>query len=90
LSRPANALKEMRGTVEIEEKEETPITYCPHCNANLRGEPIPENIAHHYSGTHWGRRIGIYDFELDRVVKWECPDCHGTWERKWDQNGWLE
>jgi hypothetical protein len=63
-------------------KVETPIEYCPHCNSNLRGDPIPDDIAHNYSGTHWKRKIGIYDFFTDRTVAWQCPDCNGQWERK--------
>lgn len=63
------------------EKVETPIEYCPHCNANLRGEPIPEDIAHNYSNTHWKRKIGIYDIRRDRNTHWQCPDCDGQWER---------
>lgn len=63
-------------------KNETPIEYCPHCNANLRGDPIPKNIAHHYLGTHWQRKVGIYDYELDKTVAWQCPDCGERWERK--------
>lgn len=30
----------------------------------------------------WGRAIGLSDLKLDRVTRWECPDCHKTWERK--------
>lgn len=67
------------------EKVETPIEYCPHCNINLRGDPIPEDIAHLYSSTRWGRKIGIYDFYKDRTVGWKCPDCNGEWERiEWE------
>lgn len=27
----------------------------------------------------WGRQIGIYDDELDRTVRWQCPDCGHEW-----------
>ena len=23
----------------------------------------------------WGREIGVYDVERDRVARWRCPDC---------------
>lgn len=63
-------------------KIEDEIEYCPHCNGNLRGDKIPEDIAHYYSGTHWSRKIGIYSIGLDRTVEWECPDCMGRWKRE--------
>lgn len=57
---------------------------CPHCNTNLIGDPIPEDIVENYSGTHWRREIaidggwaGIYD----GVVAYRCPDCAGEWPR---------
>ena len=28
----------------------------------------------------WGRQIGIYDMELDRTIKWKCPDCNYEWD----------
>ena len=28
----------------------------------------------------WGRQIGIYDMELDRTVRWQCPDCKHEWK----------
>jgi hypothetical protein len=41
--------------------------------------------ASHYGATategHWGRQIGIYDFEKDRTVANQCPDCYGEWPR---------
>ncbi|GAB6989534.1 hypothetical protein [Paenibacillus pini] len=62
-------------------KRGTEIEYCPHCNANLRGDSIPDDIVHNYSGTHWSRKIGLYDKSRDRTVAYECPDCGGQWER---------
>lgn len=54
--------------------------YCPHCNADLQGDPIPDKIKHHYSGTHWRREIGIEDpTKYDGIWEWMCPDCNGTW-----------
>ncbi|WP_062355021.1 hypothetical protein [Bacillus kwashiorkori] len=59
------------------------IEYCPHYGANLQGEPIPEKEQHHYGGaTHFTRKIGISSLELDRVIKWQCPDCKQDWERE--------
>jgi len=51
---------------------------CPKCNTNWIGDPIPEDIAHHYSGTHWKREIGIdgsYMCIYDGLVAIKCPDC---------------
>ncbi len=55
--------------------------YCPSCDADLRGEPIPDETREHYSVTHYSRRIGIYDRRLDRTVAWRCPDCGYEWPR---------
>jgi hypothetical protein len=58
------------------------IEYCPFCNANLQGEPIPKELRKHYgNSTHGSRKIGISSLEQDRVIKWECPDCHQQWDR---------
>lgn len=51
---------------------------CPKCNSSWLGEPIPEDIRHHYSGTHWERQIGIDGDHLgiyDGIVALQCPDC---------------
>lgn len=29
----------------------------------------------------WGKKIGIYDMELDRTTHWKCPECAHEWER---------
>lgn len=29
----------------------------------------------------WGREIGIYDMDEDRVVAHSCPDCGHQWPR---------
>jgi hypothetical protein len=55
---------------------------CPHCNANLQGEPIPEEQQKFYNSTHFIKKIGIYDLVKDRTVKWKCSDCGGEWDRK--------
>jgi hypothetical protein len=59
---------------------------CPHCNASWIGAPIPEQHRENYGGhTHFNDAIAI--IANDRVVCWECPDCHSrfkayTWERQ--------
>jgi hypothetical protein len=54
---------------------------CPHCNASLIGDPIPEDIREHYSPPyHWRREIGMeYPEKYDGIWEWKCPDCGGTW-----------
>lgn len=44
--------------------------------------------AAYYSGwnehgelNRWGRKIGISSMEHDRVMEWQCPDCHKRWKR---------
>lgn len=51
---------------------------CPKCNASWIGSKIPDDIAHHYYGTHWKREIGIDGKFLgiyDGLVALRCPDC---------------
>jgi len=51
---------------------------CPKCNASWIGGKIPDDIAHHYDGTHWRREIGIdggYMGIYDGIVAYRCPDC---------------
>lgn len=55
---------------------------CPGCDVSLIGDPIPNDIAHMYGGTHWRRDImievrGVYDGGLYFV----CPDCDHAWPR---------
>lgn len=50
---------------------------CPHCLAELQGDPIPEDSQKLYGATHFSRKIGLYDQTKDRTVKWMCPDCKG-------------
>lgn len=54
--------------------------FCPHCSADLWGDPIPEGIRENYSPPYrWRRDTGISDRDADRIVAWECPDCHKRW-----------
>lgn len=55
--------------------------FCPHCHADLQGEPIPEKLQPSYGATHFSRKIGISSIELDRIIKWKCPDCGHEWMR---------
>jgi transposase-like protein len=54
---------------------------CPHCNADLQGEPIPKEQQESYGATHFSRKIGLYDLGKDRTVKYKCPDCNGEWDK---------
>lgn len=57
-------------------------TECPHCGANLIGDPIPERLRANYSAPyHWRREIMIVDPDKDMVVAYECPDCGKRWPR---------
>jgi len=58
---------------------------CPHCDADLRGEPIPVESRRHYGdSTHYSRLIGIeIPGVYDGVLYWQCPDCGRRWNR-WD------
>jgi hypothetical protein len=56
--------------------------HCPYCAADLNGEPIPESVREHYSGTRWRRELGceirgVYD----GVLFWVCPDCGRPFHR---------
>ncbi len=55
--------------------------HCPKCNADLRGEPIPEKDREMFGGhTHFLKVISIYNRDRDRTVKWKCPDCGHEWD----------
>ncbi|MED1674219.1 hypothetical protein P4U77_11900 [Pallidibacillus thermolactis subsp. kokeshiiformis] len=57
--------------------------YCPYCGSDLQGPPIPLENRHNYGGaTHFSRKIGISSRELDRVIKWQCPNCDKEWKRE--------
>lgn len=52
--------------------------YCPKCNTDLQGQPIPKEFRHNYSKntTHYSRVLGIqYLGGYDGVSEWRCPDC---------------
>ncbi len=57
------------------------IEYCPNCNANFQGDPIPEEDQHLFGATHFSRKIGMYSLEEDRTTGWMCPDCGHKWGR---------
>jgi hypothetical protein len=55
---------------------------CPHCGADLKGEPIPEVDRKTFGwATHFDRRIGVYDTGQDLTIAWKCPDCEKEWPR---------
>lgn len=57
---------------------------CPNCGVSWIGDPIPDDIAEHYSGTHWRREIGISGLFLgiyDGTVAIRCPDCKEEFPR---------
>lgn len=54
---------------------------CPHCKADLQGEPIPKESQKVYGSAHFTRKIGISSIEADRIIKWKCPDCNKEWDR---------
>lgn len=65
---------------------------CPHCEADLKGAPIPEEDLHLYypPGTpdadlkpkHYRREIMVQVSEVyDGGLYFKCPDCGGTWPR---------
>ena len=59
-------------------------TNCPHCKANLLGEPIPQEYIdegfYREGATHYKREIGMeYPEKYDGVWHYMCPDCKGTW-----------
>jgi transposase-like protein len=53
--------------------------YCPYCNSDLQGEPIPEQSQKAYGATHFTRKLGITSIEGDRIIMWKCPDCNEEW-----------
>lgn len=63
---------------------------CPHCGADLKGDPIPEEYRHFYgNATHFRREIGVEVRGVyDGVLYWRCPDCGGSWHR-WPEGSHL-
>ena len=53
--------------------------FCPYCNANLQGDPIPKESQKGYGATHFTRKIGISTIQDDRITKWKCPGCDKEW-----------
>lgn len=59
--------------------------FCPLCNADLRGDPIPQEYIDkgYYGKSRWYSRMigveirGVYD----GVLYYACPDCGGAWQR---------
>ncbi len=62
---------------------------CPHCGADLRGDPIPteyleQNLYGAWDGEprYYRRLIGVEDPRIyDSVLFSECPDCNRRWHR---------
>lgn len=54
--------------------------FCPYCNTNLQGKQIPKEQQISYGATHFTRKIGMYDLEKDKTIKWKCPECNGEWD----------
>lgn len=51
---------------------------CPHCGADLQGEPIPGDDDRHLS-----RKVGVeVPGFYDGTAYWCCPDCRLAWERE--------
>lgn len=65
---------------------------CPKCNADLTGEPIPQEYIdeglYAPGSTHYSRKIGIETRDYDGVLFWQCPDCGWRWHR-WSEGGPL-
>lgn len=58
--------------------------YCPVCQADWQGNPIPEEYREKYYGgrTHYHRLIGVEIWgKYDGVHHWECPDCKKNFPR---------
>lgn len=68
----------MKGNDVVNDSKE----YCPYCNADLQGEPIPKESQKFYRATHFTRKIGITSIEFDSIRKWQCPDCQKEWGRR--------
>ena len=50
---------------------------CPKCNSSWIGDKIPDDLAEHYTATHWRREIGIDGGLMgiyDGIVALRCPD----------------
>ena len=66
---------------------------CPHCQASLVGEPIPEDILHLFNPldwdptappptTHFRKEVGInHPGTYDGALYYACWKCGGAWNR---------
>lgn len=55
-------------------------------NGHYKGwtdKQIQDMVSSNYSAPYiWGRQIGIeYQGSYDGILRWQCPDCKGTWDR---------
>ena len=70
--------------MEIPQEEQ-----CPHCLADLRGNPIPQeyiDAGYYGTHTHYSRKIGVDLMGVyDGVLYWMCPDCSKAWHR-WSED----
>lgn len=58
------------------------IEECPHCHADLRDKPIPEEDKKFFGDKeYFSRLIGIEDDSYDGVSYWCCPECWTVWNR---------
>lgn len=66
--------------------EEGKYTKEPRLLSHAEAEKRADEVASNYGATKdkgkWGREIGIYSMELDRTVRWKCPDCDHEWARR--------
>jgi hypothetical protein len=63
---------------------------CPVCKSSFIGEKIPDDIKHHYVGTHWRKEIAIDGGFLgiyDGTVAVRCPECESEFPR--DESKWA-
>ena len=68
---------------------------CPHCGADLRGDPIPQEYidAGYYAPgtTHYRRNIGVEVPGIyDGILYWQCPDCLLAWVRNFGRGDRLD
>lgn len=66
-----------------------PSDPCPHCGAELEGDPIPsDDLALSEKPRRYSRKIGVeISGEYDGVLFWRCPDCGKAWHR-WPEGTW--
>jgi ssDNA-binding Zn-finger/Zn-ribbon topoisomerase 1 len=60
----------------------TRLESCPKCEKSWQGKPIPQESRELYGGAEWfSKVIGISSRQQDRIVAWQCPECHACWDR---------